>query len=198
MELCERDHALAAAYEHRGKEADDRHEQQHHRGLHRDEQVTTGDNRGVEFDQFPAELLNSVVVYKTPDAALVGQGLSGIIDMQTARPLSFGERVIALGDGQIGAAQQVLMHANRAVSLTAAAEQVTQRKVQLDRFRVEFDDFDKRVDRLIGLLIEQEIQATEVRTRQVGAFGQQRLEVVACGHPAERKSDGYDKQPPEV
>nr|WP_315053459.1 TonB-dependent receptor plug domain-containing protein [uncultured Brevundimonas sp.] len=31
------------------------------------ELVTTGDNRGVEFDQFPSELLSSVVVYKTPD-----------------------------------------------------------------------------------------------------------------------------------
>ncbi len=90
------------------------------------------------------------------------------------------------------------MHANRAVGLTAAAEQITQREVQLNRFRVELDDFDKRIDRLVGLLIEQEIQAAEVRTRQVGAFRQQRLEVVACGHPAERKSDGDDKQPPEV
>jgi iron complex outermembrane receptor protein len=33
------------------------------------EQVTTGDNRGVEFDQFPSELLSGVIVYKTPDAA---------------------------------------------------------------------------------------------------------------------------------
>ena len=60
------------------------------------EVVSTGDNRGVEFDQYPSELVNGVTVYKTPDAALVGQGLSGTIDMQTARPLSFGERVIAV------------------------------------------------------------------------------------------------------
>lgn len=52
------------------------------------EVVSTGDNRGVEFDQYPSELVNGVTVYKTPDAALVGQGLSGTIDMQTARPLS--------------------------------------------------------------------------------------------------------------
>ncbi|MFM7625516.1 MAG: TonB-dependent receptor plug domain-containing protein, partial [Gammaproteobacteria bacterium] len=44
------------------------------------EQVSTGDNRSVEFDQYPSELLNSVVVYKTPDASLVGQGLAGTID----------------------------------------------------------------------------------------------------------------------
>ncbi|MCK5325877.1 MAG: TonB-dependent receptor plug domain-containing protein, partial [Woeseiaceae bacterium] len=36
------------------------------------EQVTTGDNRGVEFDQYPSELLQSVIIYKTPDASLIG------------------------------------------------------------------------------------------------------------------------------
>jgi len=60
------------------------------------ELVSTGDNRSVEFDQYPSELLSGVLVYKTPDAGLVGQGLSGTIDMQTARPLSFSNRVIAL------------------------------------------------------------------------------------------------------
>lgn len=58
------------------------------------ELVSTGDNRSVEFDQYPSELMNGVVVYKTPDAGLVGQGLSGTMDMQTARPLSFGSRVV--------------------------------------------------------------------------------------------------------
>lgn len=60
------------------------------------EQASTGDNRGVEFDQYPSELLSQVVVYKTPDAALVGQGLSGTVDLQTVRPLSFDERVISV------------------------------------------------------------------------------------------------------
>ncbi|MEL1263783.1 TonB-dependent receptor [Pseudoxanthomonas putridarboris] len=61
------------------------------------EQVSTGDSRGVEFDQYPAELINAVVVYKTPDASLVGQGLSGTVDLQTIRPLSIGERRIMVG-----------------------------------------------------------------------------------------------------
>ncbi|HEX9208859.1 MAG TPA: TonB-dependent receptor plug domain-containing protein, partial [Steroidobacteraceae bacterium] len=43
------------------------------------EQVSTGDNRSVEFDQYPSELINQVVVYKTPDSQLVGQGLAGTI-----------------------------------------------------------------------------------------------------------------------
>lgn len=60
------------------------------------EQVSTGDNRGVEFDQYPSELISRVLVQKTPDARLVSQGLSGTIGLQSARPLAFGKRVVAL------------------------------------------------------------------------------------------------------
>jgi iron complex outermembrane receptor protein len=60
------------------------------------ELVTTGDNRGVEFDQFPSELLGSVVVYKTPDASLIGQGLAGTVDLRTIRPLAYGRQAVAL------------------------------------------------------------------------------------------------------
>ncbi len=59
------------------------------------EQVTTGDNRGVEFDQYPSELLSGVVVYKTPDASLIGAGLSGTANLQTIRPLTHGSRILA-------------------------------------------------------------------------------------------------------
>ncbi|TFW14043.1 TonB-dependent receptor [Brevundimonas intermedia] len=60
------------------------------------ELVTTGDNRGVEFDQFPSELLGGVTVYKTPDAALVGQGLAGTVDLRTVRPLAYGRQALAV------------------------------------------------------------------------------------------------------
>jgi iron complex outermembrane receptor protein len=61
------------------------------------EMVSTGDNRSVEFDQYPSELVNGVTVYKTPDAALVGQGLSGTIDMQTIRPLAYDGSALMVG-----------------------------------------------------------------------------------------------------
>lgn len=60
------------------------------------EQVSTGDNRAIEYDQYPAELISGVVVYKTPDAALIGQGLSGTIALQTIRPLEYGKRAVVL------------------------------------------------------------------------------------------------------
>jgi len=53
------------------------------------EQVSAGDNRGVEFDQYPSELLSGVVVYKTPDATLPAQGISGTVDLRTVRPLNY-------------------------------------------------------------------------------------------------------------
>jgi iron complex outermembrane receptor protein len=60
------------------------------------EQTSTGVNRGVEFDQYPAELMSSVVVYKTPDATLLGQGISGTVDLRTVRPLTVDGRKIAV------------------------------------------------------------------------------------------------------
>ncbi len=60
------------------------------------EQASTGDSRGVRFDEFPAELLGSVVIYKTPDGALIGQGLASTIDMKTVRPLDFGKRQVVV------------------------------------------------------------------------------------------------------
>ena len=60
------------------------------------QQASSGDNRGVEFDQYPSELLSSVVVYKTPDATISGMGLSGTVDLRTVRPLDYDERVVAL------------------------------------------------------------------------------------------------------
>jgi iron complex outermembrane receptor protein len=60
------------------------------------QQASSGFNRAVEFDQYPSELLGSVVVYKSPDASITGMGLSGTVDLRTIRPLEYGKRAIAL------------------------------------------------------------------------------------------------------
>lgn len=60
------------------------------------QQASSGYNRAVEFDQYPSELLGSVVVYKTPDASIAGMGLAGTVDLRTIRPLAYGKRAIAL------------------------------------------------------------------------------------------------------
>lgn len=61
------------------------------------EQTSTGDNRAVEYDQYPAEVVNQVLIYKTANAGLIGQGLSGTVDLKTIRPLDYGKRVISVG-----------------------------------------------------------------------------------------------------
>jgi iron complex outermembrane receptor protein len=61
------------------------------------EQTSTGDNRAVEYDQYPSEVVSGVNVYKTPMASLVGQGLSGTVDMRTIRPLEAGKRIVTVG-----------------------------------------------------------------------------------------------------
>ena len=60
------------------------------------EQVTTSSDRTVEYDQYPSELINAVTVYKTGDASVIGQGLSGTVDLQTIKPLSLRERTISV------------------------------------------------------------------------------------------------------
>lgn len=52
------------------------------------QQVSTSNNRDVQFDQYPSSWFDNVVVHMTPSADLIGQGLSGTVDMHTIRPLN--------------------------------------------------------------------------------------------------------------
>ena len=56
------------------------------------EVVSSGNNRGIEFDQFPSELVSQGIVYKTPDARLNATGIAGAVDLRTVRPLEYDER----------------------------------------------------------------------------------------------------------
>ena len=75
------------------------------------------------------------------------------------------QRLDALLGGEVGALEQVLVHADRALVLAAAAEEAPEREVQLDRLRVDLHHLDERLDRLVGLLVQQEVQALEVGLR---------------------------------
>lgn len=54
-----------------------------------------GDNRGVEYDLYPSEIISGVLVYKTPDASMTTQGIGGIIDLRTVRPLDATPHLVA-------------------------------------------------------------------------------------------------------
>ncbi len=60
------------------------------------EQVTVGDNRGVEYDQYPAEFFKNVVVYKAPTPSLVAAGISGTVDLRMLRPLAQKDRIVSV------------------------------------------------------------------------------------------------------
>jgi iron complex outermembrane receptor protein len=60
------------------------------------EQATTNDNRTVEFDQYPSELVTQVKIYKTPDAGMAYQGIAGTTDVSTVKPLAYDSRRTAI------------------------------------------------------------------------------------------------------
>jgi iron complex outermembrane recepter protein len=66
------------------------------------EQVTVGDNRGVEYDQYPSEFFQNVVVHKSADASLIAAGIAGTVDLRMLRPLAQKDRIISIrGRGQM-------------------------------------------------------------------------------------------------
>ena len=61
------------------------------------EQTSTADSRAVDLSVYPAELISGATVYKTNDAEVVGQGLSGTIDQKLIDPLAFPKRTVSVG-----------------------------------------------------------------------------------------------------
>lgn len=60
-------------------------------------EISSGsDGRDVNFGQFPSELVNGAIIYKSQQAAFVEGGISGIIELQTLRPLDYGKRRIQI------------------------------------------------------------------------------------------------------
>jgi iron complex outermembrane recepter protein len=73
------------------------------------EQVSTNDGRGIEFDQYPGELLSGVNIYKTTQAGLAAQGIAGTADLRTVRPLAYGRRAaVVTGRYQVKSLGEVL------------------------------------------------------------------------------------------
>lgn len=60
------------------------------------EVVSAGNNRGIEFDQFPSELIGSGIVYKSGDAQLAAIGIAGAVDLRTIRPLDSNKRQLTV------------------------------------------------------------------------------------------------------
>ena len=55
------------------------------------EQVSSDGGRSVEFSQFPSELINTAMVYKSQKASLIEGGVAGTVELGTANPLNMDE-----------------------------------------------------------------------------------------------------------
>ena len=55
---------------------------------------TAGPDRSVAFQQFPSELVNGVLVYKSQQADFLEGGVGGIIELRSMKPLDYGKRRI--------------------------------------------------------------------------------------------------------
>src|SRR4051812_10804597 len=97
---------------------------------------------------------------------------------------------------QVGALKQVLVHADRAVVLAASAKQAAEREMQLDRLGVDFHNLDERLDRLVRLLVQQEVESLEVRARQRARLRDEVADIDARGDPAQSEEQREAEQPP--
>jgi hypothetical protein len=107
-----------------------------------------------------------------------------------------GERDHLLLGPEVRTLEKVLVHADGAVVLAAPAEQAAEREVQLDRLRVDLDHLDEGLDRLVGLLVQQEVEALEVGARQRARLGHDLPDVDARRDPAQAEEEREAEQPP--
>ena len=61
------------------------------------ELIGIGDNRGIEYDLYPSEIMTGATIHKTSNATLITQGLGGTVDLQTVRPLAASETLTVTG-----------------------------------------------------------------------------------------------------
>jgi len=51
-------------------------------------------DRSVNFNQFPSELINGITIYKSQQANLIEGAVSGLIELQTLKPLDYGKPLL--------------------------------------------------------------------------------------------------------
>ena len=100
------------------------------------EQASTNDNRSVEYDQYPSEVISQVQVFKTPDASMSYQGIAGTADLETVRPLAYGKRALSM---------------NYKIEKNSIQAVVPTQPTQGDRYNITY--IDQFADKTIGLAL---------------------------------------------
>ena len=108
---------------------------------------------------------------------------------------------MALLARQVGSRKQVLVNLDGAVDVTLGAKQVTQRDVYLDRFLVDLDQVGKNLDRIVGIVGDQVIEAAGVilgKITRVLRIGFLLKRLPAAEQPADQNRCKDDEEKPEV
>ncbi len=113
-----------------------------------------GDNRGVEFDLYPTEIVSNIVVYKTPEAGLLNQGIGGTIDLQTISPLNASERVLTFN-----------------ASYEENGKEAANPDFDNNGHRLSFNYVDKFMDDTLGVALVLASQETPRQEEQFRAWG---------------------------
>src|SRR5581483_597594 len=111
--------------------------------------------------------------------------------------LEQGDRLFFVA--QIGPRDEVLVHADRSIDLAAAAKEIAERQVRLDRVAVELGELQEHFDGLVRLLVEQIIEAAEVAGGKLtDADTPRTLAAAPADEPArerrEREQQRYDRE----
>ena len=59
--------------------------------------IGIGDNRGIEYDLYPSEIMTGATIHKSASGTLLTQGIGGTVDLQTVRPLNAKETLTVTG-----------------------------------------------------------------------------------------------------
>nr|WP_136252442.1 TonB-dependent receptor [Ningiella ruwaisensis] len=116
------------------------------------ELIGIGDNRGVEYDLYPAEIMTGATIYKTSDATLMVTGIGGTVDLQTVRPLQ---------------AQETLT-INAAYDLTEKSDNP---EFDDSGYRVAGSWVDKFMDDTLGIAVAVASMESPTNQRKYGVWG---------------------------
>lgn len=73
--------------------------------LNNRELIGIGDNRGVDYDLYPSEIINGATIHKSSDASLAISGIGGTVDLQTIKPLDVDSYLKVSGSYEANAEQ---------------------------------------------------------------------------------------------
>jgi iron complex outermembrane receptor protein len=138
------------------------------------ELIGIGDNRGVEYDLYPAEIVDTAVVYKTPNSSLTAMGVGGTVDIRTVRPLS----------------------RKRSLTLNGTTEQNGQKSANPDfkdtGYRLALSFSDKFADDTLGVALTAATTSSPTQDRYFSVWGYDKGAITSGANAGKYAPSGMD------